>query len=165
MVALAVFLSGAWKRARAAAAASAGSDRALAWTFVGGLLVQLFLGATLRHMDSALFVHAGLGTVLLPLAALAGTRALGPAPEERPMRLAGISVLVLAFVQVLLGLAALVATRMLDAGPVPGIWNDTLATAHQGFGAALLAAAVTLALWTQRLRAPVARTVGAASLS
>ena len=155
MVALAVFTSSRWTSKHRASTASVpgDSDRAFAWVFVGLLLVQLVLGATLRHLDAALYVHAGLGTLLLPVAALLGTRGLGVSHALRPLRSFAILVIALAGTQVVLGLAALAVTRMLDRGPVPGPWSLTLATAHQGIGAALLGAAVALALWMQRSRA------------
>ncbi len=154
LVSVAVVTSKTWKRARSAPSPTVGTDRALAWTLVGVLLVQLVLGATLRHLDAALFVHAGLGIALLPFAVLCGTRALDPNPERAALRRSGWLLIALSFVQVTLGLATLVVTRVLPQGPGPGVSRVVLATAHQGMGALVLAGAAALALWNHRFRSP-----------
>jgi cytochrome c oxidase assembly protein subunit 15 len=152
MMGLALVTSRTWKEARAGASTGAASDRILAVSVVLLLLVQLALGALLRHLDRVLVTHAALGGMLLPLAVIAGVRALDPSPEAAPRRRAGWALIGLAFGQVFLGIGALVATRLLDPGPAPGPVALTLATAHQTTGAALLAASVALALWTFRDR-------------
>ncbi len=151
LVSVAVLTSKTWKRAPAPTGAG-GADRTLCMILVAFLLAQLALGAALRHLDAALLVHGGLGIALLPLAVFCGTRALDPARNAPTLRASGWILIHLAIAQVGLGLGALVATRLLPQGPAPGPWSVTLATAHQGTGALLLASAVALTLWHHRLR-------------
>lgn len=164
LVLLAVATSGAWKRARTASDPSAALDRGLAWVLVGTLFVQLVLGATLRHLDAAVYVHAGLGTLLLPFGMFCGTRAVSSG-ATRSLRWSGFLLMGLVLTQFMLGLATLIATRVLEPGPAPTAWSVGLATAHQGTGALVLASALMLALWTQRLRLPVLRHATAPGMS
>lgn len=154
LVLLAVVTSRAWKHARSVPSAHALADRTLCWGLVGILLVQLGLGAALRHLDAALFVHAGLGTLLLPFGMFCGTRSLHAGRARSPLRLCGFLLMALILIQFMLGLATLIATRVMEQGPVPAAWSVLLATAHQGTGALVLAGALMLALWNQRLRLP-----------
>ena len=154
LASIAVITSKTWKSAPAAPMGAGGADRTICMILVGLLLVQLALGAALRHLDAALVVHSALGVALLPLAVFCGTRALDPAQEGSTLRTNGWVLIHLAIAQVVLGLGALVATRLLPQGPAPEGWSVTLATAHQGTGALLLASAVAVTLWNHRLRTP-----------
>ena len=165
LVSIAVFTSRAWKSTPAGTAEAAGPDRTLSVILAGFLLVQLALGAALRHLNSALLVHAGLGVGILPLAVFCGTRALDPAYRGSALRFHGWLLIQLAFAQVALGFAALVATRLLPQEPVPGGLSLVVATAHQVTGAALLGSAVAFTLWNHRFRAPAHAGVRPAGVS
>ncbi len=151
LVSLAVFTSPAW-RAREAplVRASAPTDRRAAWALVGLLIVQLTLGASERHLSGWLIAHMAVGLALVtPLALFAGLRAWGLNPGRPLLQRIGIGLAGGVGVQVLLGILAFVAT----AGAVGEAWNLALATAHQWFGAILLALATLLAWWNRRLLA------------
>ncbi len=151
MVTLAVVTSVAWKREVDPAHEPADrTDRRLALGLVALFLLQLGFGAALRHFGRALFLHAGLGVLLLPVASWIAGRSLGGARVERPRRIAAAFVLGATTTQVLLGLAALIATRLLEAGPVAGPWSIALTSTHQALGALTLASACALAAWTIR---------------
>ena len=112
LVAIALFTSKAWKTSRPLPSRSASVDRNLSFTLVAVLLMQLALGAAVRHLDAALIPHAVLGGLLLPLAVIAGVRSLDPRPGAAPLRSTGFALIAVAHAQVLLGIAALIATRL-----------------------------------------------------
>jgi hypothetical protein len=154
LCAIALFTSRWWKTAAPVLASSARLDRGLSTALVAVLLVQLGLGATLRHLDAALIAHAVLGGSLLPLAIVVGVRGLDPRREMTPLRRTCFALIGVVHAQVLLGIAALVVTRMLTLQTGPSPQSLLLATAHQGMGAVLLGVAVCVALWNARLRIP-----------
>jgi len=149
---IALFTSRWWKTAAPALSRTAKLDRGLSAALVAVLLVQLALGATLRHLDSALWAHAILGGLLLPLAILVGVRGLDPRREMAPLRRTCFALLGVAHAQVLLGLGALIVTRLLTMHDGPSPASLLLATAHQGMGAVLLGLSVIVALLGARLR-------------
>jgi cytochrome c oxidase assembly protein subunit 15 len=147
MVVLAVVTSVAWKRGPGAVRAPQAGGRAVAGVLVGLLLVQVALGAALRHLDQAMLLHVALAAVVFVVALVCALPAAGSA--DPAVRRTGWALAVLTIVQVLLGFGALVATRMMRP-PAPGPVDVTLATAHQAVGALLLGAAAML--WTLRSR-------------
>lgn len=156
MVSLAVVTSRGWRSSGPPAAhPSAGTDRGLSWALVGILLVQLVLGAVQRHFAAGLLVHVTVAVVVLHVAVAAAIRAWLMYPDEPVLGRLGKAVLVVTGAQLLLGLGALVATGVLretrlDLTPL----GVAATTAHQWCGAALLALAVSLALWSRRRLAP-----------
>lgn len=135
--------------------------------FSAGLLalvfVQLILGALLRHKDAMLFVHISMAAIVLLAALLAGVRAWGLHGERRPLARAGLGVLAVVFLQVVLGVIALV----FRSGPTgqPTTAGALLTTAHQANGALLLALSAVLTVWSFRLLAPVPGNVAAGAVT
>lgn len=155
LVSLSVLLSLAWhSKQRPRQSLSAGTDRGLSVTLVGLLVIQLVLGAILRHIMHGLQIHITLAVVVISIAVVTGIRAWGLYPQLTRVARAGLLLACLAGVQLVLGLAALLATGA-NAGTAPTDWNLVLATAHQTTGALLLALAVYLMLWLHRLVVPV----------
>jgi cytochrome c oxidase assembly protein subunit 15 len=131
---------------------AAGADRNLTLLLVAAISLQLVLGAAQRHMQSMLLVHIVLGVaVVAPLALLVGVRAWGLNREQPPLRRLGLLSMGAITLQLVLGLGAFVATGAAGEGLLGGGLDLILATAHQWFGAILLALAVLLAGWTRRL--------------
>ena len=125
--------------------------RAQGVVLVATAVGQLVLGASQRHFRALLLAHVFTGlAIVLPLALSLGLRvfALG----ERQPRLArlGLGLVCAVSVQVLLGFGALVVTLAGQAGALSASWDLVITTAHQWFGAVLLATAVVLVCWTFR---------------
>jgi len=149
LVALAVVTSGGWLTARATAERGAFIDRGLSRLLVGVLLVQLFLGALVRHFAWGVSLHVSLALIVAGLGMAAGFRAFAIHQQHAVLRRLGILLLAAFPIQIVLGVFALVVTSVAATGPG---WLDVLvATAHQALGALILAASVSLACWSHRL--------------
>ena len=141
------------------------TDRILAAVLVMLLVVQLTLGALVRHL-----VTPPMQTVSARLAAAADPHrpghdrgGLGGAGRVRAwglygqgfrsLRQFGLGLIWVAALQVLLGLLSLIVTGSrfdLQAWPTPTTPEVIITTLHQTVGAVMLAAAVGLALWVRR---------------
>lgn len=182
LVALAVACSRSWQDARwPTESPHARTDRGFGLTLVVLLIVQLVLGALVRHFTWALDIHRyGLHveaaalqaagerslTIHLTFAALVtlatvavGVRAWGLYREVPTLRRVGQTLLVLIAVQLALGIGALIVTGDDAAHQRARPIDVAVTTAHQVVGAALLAGAVFAAMWSHR------RAVGAAAAS
>jgi heme a synthase len=129
-------------------------DRRLAVWLAAALIVQLVLGALLRHTDTGLHLHITIAVLVLCLGVVLGSRLLLRHGSEPLLRRLG-HLLVHGFIaQLLLGFAALFGRNLttVDGGPHPvGV---AITTAHQALGALLLASVVLTVLWTRRLLRP-----------
>jgi len=154
MVAIAVFISAAWTRtAPAQIEPAAATDRGLTRIFAAVLVVQLVLGALVRHVSGGLMIHMTMAVVVILAGLAVGIRAWGRNAHYPELRLLGKTLLALLLVQLILGMGALVAIGVQRSNTAPPPLDIALTTAHQGTGALLLACAVALVLWTQhRLR-------------
>jgi cytochrome c oxidase assembly protein subunit 15 len=153
IVAIAAFTSPGWHDARPSAERGASIDRWLSKILVAVLLVQLVLGALVRHFASGVALHVTLALIATGVGVAAGFRALAIHGQRRPLQRLGGVLLVLFPVQLILGVMALVMTSAAGAAGTPD-WGDVLtATAHQLTGAALLGTSVLLACWSHRLLA------------
>jgi len=152
LVALGAFTSATWRgNAAPTRRRSARVDHVLAWLLVALLFAQLILGAAQRHLSMLLMVHIAFGVAVVAPAALhVGFRAWGMNGTQRPLQRVGLGLAVAVALQIALGLAAFVATR----GGLSPASEVLLTTAHQGFGAVLLALAVMLLCWSHRLLSP-----------
>ncbi len=151
IVSLAVVTSTAWQRL-----ASEGSpvkdslDRQLQAFLVGTLLVQLVLGAVQRHVAWGLIIHITMAAVVWMLASVAGARGWWLWPDTSVVSRLGRAVLIIAGVQVLLGITAMAVTAGDAIVGNPGLFEVMATTAHQACGALLLATSVALALMTRQ---------------
>ena len=153
VVGLAAATSPGWRDPRAATPRDgARTDRLLTAALVGVTIVQLALGAAQRHFQQLLLVHVVTGiAIVAPLALHIGVRAWALNPRSRRLRRYGVALIGAVCVQVLLGFGAWVATDGAESGSLSAAWDLSVATAHQWFGAILLATAVTLAAWSARI--------------
>lgn len=165
-VVYAVACSGAWASAVPAAAPRAA--RVLPLVALGTLVCQLFLGASVRHLQVpptddvgakipawALHGHITMAIIAAVLVAVAGFRA-SRAGSPAPVRIAGKAVMHSVGLQFLLGILALVAV-LVRRGPDVPWWELASTTAHQTVGALLLAATASLAALSLRFTAPAGR--------
>ena len=151
LVALGVFTSAGWRRAGVPLRRPAvRADRVLVGLLVGVMIGQLLLGAIQRHFRQLLIFHVVVGVaVVAPLAVNVGIRAWALNRGRRLLQRLGLALVAAVCLQLLLGFGAFAALD--SAGSL------TVRTAHQWFGAVLLAIAVCLLCWELRLLAPSAR--------
>lgn len=156
LVALAAFTSETWRSgAPSVGREGARTDRLLAWSLVSVMIVQLVLGAIQRHFQSLLLVHIVIGVAgVFPLALNVGLRAWALDRERPVLARLGRLLAVGVALQLVLGLGALLATRGAAEGALPYSADLIVATAHQWFGALLLATAVALLCFRYRLVHP-----------
>ena len=126
-----------------------------AWTLVGLLLVQLTLGSILRHEGKILALHITGAIFVLMLSVFCGARAWGANPDQPILQRIGIAMITMVFLQVMLGVTAVIALG--GQGPLkhPDMAQAIITTTHQVGGAILLAIATLLAVWTMRLEEPI----------
>ncbi len=124
-------------------------DRAGSALLVVLLGIQIALGAVQRHLAWGLMAHVAWAAVVAVAAVALGARARGLYGAHRGARWAGHLLAELTVLQLVLGLATLVATGALLESRREGAVAVTLATLHQWCGAWLFAAAVA---WAVQLR-------------
>jgi len=156
LVALAVFTSTTWRNPPAPLRRKGvASDRGWAIALVAVIVAQLVLGATLRHTQQLLLVHMVTGmAIVTPLALNVGIRAWGLNKGQTLLQRLGLALVIGIAIQIVLGFIAFVVTRAAAEGTLDPLWDLTLATTHQWFGALLLGVAVALACWNYRLLEP-----------
>lgn len=151
LVALAVVTSAAWRRV------DGGRRAERSWhgpVLLVALVVQLALGAAVRHFGVALLAHACVGAAVLGVAVLAAGHGRRSSAATAPLRPWGSALLVVAPVQVLLGVAAWLATAARAPGAAASRLEVIATTAHQVHGALFLGVAVAFTLWSLSGRRP-----------
>lgn len=135
---------------------TASADRAAALIAVFLVVLQLFLGATVRHFNPSggmVMLHIAVGTVVLAACITAGVRNWGNHPDVTALFKGGKSVMHLVGLQYLLGFVAWATgvTKLANAAVPTNVWQVILPTLHQAVGALLLLYVVRLALLSARL--------------
>jgi len=154
-VSLAVFTSRRWRSGDPAVSRpAAAADRTLGICLIAILVIQLVLGAILRHMTGGLLVHITLAVIVILLTVAVGVRSWAHYQDVAILRRLGNALLFLITAQLALGLAALIATGIERSGEPPPPADIVLTTAHQACGALLLTCSVALTLWFFRLVTP-----------
>jgi heme A synthase len=158
IAAIATCTGGAWQRLPTAPpVAHARQGQWLNICLVGALLIQLVLGALVRHVFWGLSLHIGFAIVVFALILVNGMRAYGRSSEYRPLPHIGGMIMLLGGMQLLLGLAAYIVVNMAAQAASPPLYMVVLATVHQTMGAIILATAAALLAFNARLRpAPAA---------
>jgi cytochrome c oxidase assembly protein subunit 15 len=142
---------------------SVANDKPLSIALVVMILLQLMLGACLRHLQVnaadgsgielptwAMNSHVTVGIITFVLAILVGLRAWGAYPSIPVIKNLGRVIMLVVGVQLLLGLFALVAVLTRRAAEPP-VGEVIVTSLHQATGAVLLALAVLLVAWYRRL--------------
>ena len=152
MVALAVVASRTWRsdRPRVGADRAPADKRAATWA-IAALLIQVTIGAIQRHLGALLMLHIVMAFAAGGLAVAAGTRAWGIYQGERTIQRAGLFVIYATGAQLALGFSAWVVRGAFEHGAMSLAWKVVFTTLHQGMGAVLLASAVALRAWEERL--------------
>ena len=127
--------------------------RANVWNI--GAEGQLVLGAARRHFQELLIAHIVVGVAFVtPLVLHVGVRAWGLNRRTSRLQRLGLALVGGIVVQIVLGLTAWLTTAGVGTGALEGRIDLAIATAHQWFGAVLLAMAVVIACYNFRLLAP-----------
>jgi len=154
LFALAAFLAPRWSEGVRPGAKPDNLLRAIAPLAAAALLIQIGLGAAVRHFDlqlHALISHIVWSVVVTVLIVGAAFRAFGLHRENALLSKLGKANLHPVILQMALGLVALLVVMQDDPADGPSAWNLVFATAHQAVGAALFVASVLLAIWSQRI--------------
>jgi heme A synthase len=161
---IAVVASRTWRNALPAGGiADAGRVRAMPLVLVALLLVQLFLGASYRHLQipphdgqSAvhpawpIWGHIGGALVILVLAVMTGAIVSSRAREIAPLRILGKGLVHAVGLQLALGIGALVVVLLRVDEKIPA-YEVIVTSAHQALGALLLAMSAMLAAFSLRM--------------
>jgi len=160
---IACIASTSWKSTTPAiAVADAGRVRALPIVLLCVLLVQLFLGASYRHLQVPphdglpaqhpswpIWFHIAGAIVVLVLAVITGALAGSRARNIKPVRILGKGLVHAVGLQVALGVGALVVVLIRVDERIPG-YEVLVTSAHQAIGALLLAMTAMLAALSLR---------------
>lgn len=164
---------------------TAGTDRVFQVGLLLLVVVQLVLGAIVRHFTWALrmlrygvdvppdqliaqgkwalHLHITLAVVVALVAVAVGVRAWGFYRQYAVFRRLGTSLMILVGLQITLGVLSLIVTGDDSPANKPPLMDMLITTGHQVIGAAVLAWAVMLYAWNRRLLTPeptVRRRVG-----
>lgn len=132
------------------------TNHTLSALLLAALIVQLVLGALLRHLAWGVLTHIVVAVAVILLAALLGIRLLAMHNDLPILRRTAAATLALVLVQTVLGVAALMTTGVMGGMRARPAVEVTVATAHQAGGAAVLVCALLAALWIRRLLQPPA---------
>jgi cytochrome c oxidase assembly protein subunit 15 len=137
MASLAVVAGRAYEGLKATERETAGMERGLTALLTGSLVVQLMLGALVRHTNALVMMHILMAAAVGVMALACGFRAWGLHGDIPALKKSGIAVMVVVCLQLMLGVLALV----FRSGPLgePTVGGAFLTTAHQANGAVLLA--------------------------
>jgi cytochrome c oxidase assembly protein subunit 15 len=161
---IACVTSNAWKSAAPAPSlADAGRLRVLPAALVAMLLVQLFLGASYRHLQTPpangseavhpqwpIWGHVTGAFIVVILAVATGAIASSRGKAFKPLRVLGKGLVHGVGLQFALGIAALVVVLIRVDAKIPA-YEVITTSVHQALGAVLLASASMLAAWCLRL--------------
>jgi heme A synthase len=169
-VSIAVFTSRSWTNAepRIFEADNGVSSRSLCIASLGLILVQLVLGATLRHsatwdqlLPTGLLVAHITGAIVVTLAlGLTASAVLLRHREDKFLTRPAMIALGLLFVQLALGIAAYITRARSPFGPQPLNPMIAVTVAHVACGALVFAATILLTLRVFRVFRVEKRTVG-----
>lgn len=156
LVLLAVITTTAYREASPVEGRGNSLDRPLSLAFAGMVILQLVLGALVRHVRSQQFgtgivIHITMASLVAVAALVLGLRAWGAHKQIPVLRRLGAWLLWVMPIQLCLGLGALTAIMLRAKEAGPGWTEVALTTSHQVNGALLLALAVALAVWIRRL--------------
>ncbi len=123
-------------------------DWVLAITFLSIMVVQLLLGALVRHKDMLVLLHITVAMFVAMIGMGCGVRAWGMQENFSSLRRAGAWLMTIIGLQLFLGIQALIFRN--PHGETPTTVHAFMTTAHQANGALLLATGAVLAAWTFR---------------
>lgn len=150
-VAIALFNSPAWREGPAYVADSGTpSLRALATFTPLAVLAQVALGAAFRHRLTGIIPHIIGAMVVTAIILYAAIAVLAEYKSHSALRKSATAVVVIAFVQVFLGIAAYLSRIATTDSVRPEPYMVILTVLHVAVGASTLAASVALAIQVRR---------------
>ncbi len=154
IIALSVFTSSTWiNSGEPLKRKSVSTDRVLLIALIVLLIIQLLLGAILRHISNFLLIHISMAVIVTAMTVTCGVRAWGLYEGVTIIQRLGLTLMAFIGIQIILGIGALAVTGdEMISSPTP--LQVFVATAHQAVGALLLAFSVMLLLWTHCLLTP-----------
>lgn len=150
LVAMAVFVSRRWKTMSTRLQNVVSDSPIAAFALVIAIVLQIILGAVFRHLGLALSFHVVFAFFVLGLAFFVGYRAWLRDESVPVLPKLGGWLMMTASAQLALGVLALIGVMMRRGAATPPALEVILTTAHQTFGAILLAVAVAFACWAAR---------------
>ncbi|MEY2716709.1 MAG: hypothetical protein RIT24_3052 [Planctomycetota bacterium] len=161
---IAVVSSRTWRNAVPAdGIADAARVRSMPVVLVVALLIQLFLGASYRHLQIPphdgqaavhpawpIWGHIGGALLILVLAVMTGAIASSRAHEIKPVRILGKGLVHAVGLQLALGIGALVVVLLRVDEKIPS-YEVIVTSAHQALGALILAMTAMLAAFSLRM--------------
>jgi cytochrome c oxidase assembly protein subunit 15 len=158
MVLVAGVTSATWSRMKPEAGGGRGPV-GLGSVFLGVLLVQLLLGALVRHLGEQVLLHMAWAMVVVAVGCFCGVRARAWPGDFAPLRQSGTALMHLLLVQFLLGFTAFALTggesrptpgpETVGEVPIPPL-EAFVTTVHQAVGALILAVGVLYVVWSMR---------------
>jgi heme A synthase len=130
------------------------TDRIFSGGLLAAMIVQLTLGALVRHrVDSMVLLHIIMAAGVTLLALACGFRAWAIHREHKALRRTGLAVIGVVLMQLTLGILALVM-RPVTGDDARTTGSALWTTAHQANGAILLALCAVLHVWNMALLKP-----------
>lgn len=142
---------------------SIANDNPLSVGLIVLILIQLILGACLRHLQVtaadgagielpywAMYAHITVGIIAFVTAVFVGLRAWSLYPSLSVIKNLGRGIMIVVCIQLLLGIFALIAVLIRDAADPP-VAEVIVTSLHQATGAILLGLAVLIVAWYRRL--------------
>lgn len=151
---LAASLSPQWRGATRAEHRAASFDASLGALSVAAIILQLILGAILRHYGWGLHLHLTVAFAVLLLAGAFAMRTWGMYEGIGPIPKLGGALILLLGAQLMLGLGALLAVMSEEQLGATRGWHVVFTTLHQTTGAIVLAVTAALFVWHIRLTRP-----------
>jgi len=123
------------------------SLRTLSWITVGVVIVQVALGAAVRHKVMGSGLHITFALVAALMIVILGVLVMNQCATHRVLRPTAIAMMVIAGTQVFLGFGAFIVRMMVDENTLP---VQIITMAHVTTGALTLASTVVLTLQIRR---------------
>ncbi len=134
------------------------TDRGWAGILIGMLVIQIALGAFVRHFEKeglhAVMTHITVAVLVMAVALTLGLRAWKFYAAEPVISRLGLGLVHLVGVQMILGFAAFFAVRATRDAPRPSLTEVLITSAHHVVGALLLACSALVLVFVYRLLAP-----------
>ena len=153
LVAITVMMSKPWKDlTKPEVTETAAASQQLNLTLIIMLVIQLTLGALLRHIQYGLIIHITFAIIAGIMGITCGARAWGMYQDQKLISQTGTFLIWMILMQVILGMGSLGLTGTLTAGEHVVTPAETIiTTAHQSASAILIALSTMLYMWSRRL--------------
>ena len=154
IVALSAILATTWRREDAGVELTDtdAADESRLWctALLALVVVQLILGALVRHIDFEVTWHITGGVLVLMGAVATGVRVRSLHADQPELPRWGVILIAIVGLQLVLGFVALAVTSAKDSGGALAAHDGWVTTLHQTVGALVLATVVLVSVWAYR---------------